>query len=209
MDEASNILILSSVVLFILLSPGLLLNVPGLTKGDAVFQGVSYDDGGAVPCGTDGTTFALTTWKTEAACKDAVSNWTSGYMSQESVLVHAVIFGVALYAANMLRFFARKDVGKPVPIFWLMGLFVVLSPGMFLTLPPLSKDDCGSGHKNIAALGGDFCEVDATSDVCKKCTSPWMSGQMSTASVFVHAIIFGVLAYMLKEYNYLGVYSRK
>lgn len=56
------------------------------------------------------------------------------------------------------------DANVIVPVL----LFVLLSPGVLLTLPPLSK-------------------------------GVLMSGQTSTVSVLVHAVVFGLVYYLLRQ----------
>jgi fructose 1,6-bisphosphatase len=84
---------------------------------------------------------------------------------------------------------------------------------MFLTLPNLSKVDCGSGdgHKwifdDVASPGTDsFCQTFADAAItkaatpkCFDCIQIWMSGQTSVASVLVHGLVFGVLVYFISQ----------
>jgi hypothetical protein len=55
-------------------------------------------------------------------------------------------------------------------------LFILLSPGVLLTLPP---------------IGGKW----------------WMTGKTSMAAVLVHAVVFGLVLYLLKSYYYMEAFA--
>ena len=65
-----------------------------------------------------------------------------------------------------MDFLGSKPANVIVPVL----LFVLLSPGLFLTLPPVEE--------------GKW----------------WMSRQMSVTSVLVHAVVFGIAYALLRKY---------
>ena len=185
--------------LFVILSPGLLLTLPQLSLDEMTKKGVSYDSGSgtAVACTN------ITTAPVEPECKKAHDLFASGYTSQVAVLVHALVFAAALY-------FLPQNVGlrtfDNTSILVMAGLFALLSPGLLLTLPALSKEECGMGKKNIAD-DGEFCEVidpitQAAAPNCKKCTGVFASGHTGVLPVVVHGLVFGTAAYFVAR-NYL------
>jgi len=186
--------------LFVILSPGLLLTIPPLSLDEITKKGVSYEDGSG---GAAEACTSVTGTGVEAECKKAHDLFASGYTSQVAVLLHALVFAAALY-------FLPQNIGlrtfDNTSILVMAGLFAVLSPGLLLTLPSLSKTDCGVGKKNIAD-DGEFCDAidtitEAAAPNCKKCTSVFASGHTGVVPVIVHGLVFGTVAYYVAR-NYL------
>ena len=179
--------------LFVILSPGLLLTLPALTKENVNTIGVSYGAAGAATaCPSSGD-------YTEAGkehCADAVKVFVSGYTSVLAIVIHTLVFAVLInYLPQIvgLKGFSFNAVAV------LSILFLLLSPGLLLTLPALGKVECGENHRNIAD-GVDYCNVDDTGDNCKKCASVWNSGFTSLPAVLVHAIVFGGVSWFALMY---------
>jgi hypothetical protein len=180
--------------LFVILSPGLLLTLPPLTKDNATTIGVSYGAAGAAASCTTGD------YATETQCSDATRFFVSGYTSVLAIVIHTLVFAVLVnYLPEMvgLKSFSFNAVAV------LSVLFLLLSPGLVLTLPALGKVECGINHKNIAD-GTDFCDaittIDSTTPNCKKCTSFWNSGFTSLPATLVHAIVFGGVSWFALSY---------
>lgn len=199
---------------FVLLSPGFLLTLPALTQTNINNLGVGYNNEDTNP---DGAILCSSTTTAQAECKKPTEVWVSGYTSVVAALVHALVFALVLYALPTII----RGRGFSLPqIAVLSGLFLALSPGVLLTLPPLSRTDCGKGEKNIAdvsgvAVGGvtpyKFCAgtesgfdstvvFDTTKPNCKKCVSPWMSNQTNPLPVIVHSLVFAAGAYAITQY---------
>ncbi len=100
------------------------------------------------------------------------------------------------------------------------ALFVILSPGVLLNLPPTTRGRC----KKLVPLptnAGGFCETDGTYtsgggtddfdglesqllDICearKKCERVGLSGYTNLFAVFVHALVFTGILYVLLPSN--------
>lgn len=180
--------------LFVILSPGLLLTLPALSKENVDTLGVSHGTGSATPCGTGD-------YSAYPQCSDATRFFTSGYTSVLAVVIHTIVFAILVnYLPEMvgLKNFSFNAVAV------LSVLFLLLSPGLILTLPALSKIECGFNHKNVAD-GADFCEAiptitAAANPNCHKCTSIWNSGFTSLPAVLVHAIVFGGVSWFALTY---------
>lgn len=180
--------------LFIILSPGLLLTLPTLSLDDLTKKGISYlDSGDATQC---------VAFDDGASCQKAHDFWASGYTTTAAVIVHALVFGVVLYMVPQyvgLRSFDTTTIAA------FSVLFAVLSPGLILTLPGLSKIDCGEGHKNVAD-GTSFCDaianITTAEPKCHTCTSWFASGHTNVVPVVVHSLVFGALAFFIAK-NYL------
>ena len=201
MYPSQHILLLIS--LFIVLSPGFLLNIPHISASDALDQGISYENSGPHLCSS------ATAWLdlTKPECKKAEGVFTSGYTSHTDVLLHSVLFSIVLaFLPEMLKM--RKLSMKWNICFTV--LFLLLSPGFLLTLPALNITDCGAGHKNIAAPDANnsstltFCDAMTgaftKNDACDKCNNIWMSGMTGPAAVLVHSIVFGTACYAFGTY---------
>lgn len=180
--------------LFVILSPGLILTIPGLSQTDITNKGVATD----FTSGASGD-YCDSANATDDACKRPTKVLTSGFTSVVAVLVHTVVFAAALYFLP-----AAVGIGalKPQAILALAALFAVLSPGLLLTLPHLSKDDCGALSIG-QGTDGSVTQCSAVSGApdaggnCEKCQAYWMSGFTSVPAVFVHAIVYGVVAYFV------------
>jgi hypothetical protein len=102
------------------------------------------------------------------------------------------------------------------------ALFVILSPGVLLNLPPITKGRCkklvpfptgatgqcnADGTYNDGAgdltnfSGADQTKMDPICEARKKCESVGISGYTSLASVFVHAVVFTGILYVLLPSN--------
>lgn len=195
--------------LFIILSPGLILTIPGLSQSNITDKGVSY---GLTP-----VTLCTASSTAESQCKKPTQVLTSGYTSVTAVLVHTLVFAVLLYilppALGLRQPSAQAVIGAAV-------LFLLLSPGLILTLPPLTAGNCGYNNQNIADDSGGgvlkYCYADAgtgadafppgqqftsaTTPNCQKCTSWWASGYTGFLPIVVHAAVFGLLAYIAALY---------
>lgn len=176
--------------LFVLLSPGLLLTLPALSKDNVASLGVAHDAG--VQCGTGDYTGYTN-------CENAIRIFTSGYTSLLAIVVHTLVFAVLInYLPEVvgLKAFSFNAVAV------LSVLFLLLSPGLILTLPALGKVECGENQKNIAD-GGAYCDaitIDDTTPHCKKCTRVWNSGFTSLPAVLVHAVVFGGASWFALSY---------
>lgn len=192
--------------LFVILSPGLLLTLPTLSQTTITDLGVSYTSGPNVET-CDGTVVG------EANCDKPKKILASGYTWPLAVLVHTLVFAAVL-------FFLVPALGIPsfttqaVVVFSV--LFGVLTPGLLLTLPPLSAVDCGETGKFISDVDPQdapnqlFCAgvngfpsgtaFDSTDyPNCHKCTSFWMSSQTNLLPVVVHAAVFGIVSYYIAK----------
>jgi hypothetical protein len=87
-----------------------------------------------------------------------------------------------------------------------LGLFVVLSPGIFLTLPTLGLTDLtakgissGAGGTNVPGAAATACaSVGITAPAqCKKAAGLWRSGQTTMTAAFVHTIVFACALFFL------------
>ena len=183
--------------LFVILSPGLLLTIPVLSQTDITDKGIAYDASGTVTFCTGSTT-------TEAECKKPTDVLGSGYTSPAAVLVHALVFAAAVYLVP--SYVGLRQLNQNAVLI-LAALFVALSPGLLLTLPALSKTNCGTGQKNVAddmGANNEFCNTittitESTAPKCNKCTSIWMSGFTDVLPVVVHAVVFGVVVYYVSQ----------
>jgi hypothetical protein len=184
------------IILFIILSPGLILTIPGLSDGGITNMGVAFGSGPAVAC-PDATP------PVEANCKKPTQILASGYTHILAIFIHAAVFAVILYFLPMWLGLGRLDINA---ILVLTALFVLLSPGLLLTLPPLSKNQCGEGNQNVAESTGteigNYCDAITTitssnTPNCAKCTSWWTSNQTGFVPILVHALVFGILAYYI------------
>lgn len=181
--------------LFVILSPGLLLTLPALGQTEITDKGISWQNTSTVDA-------CLAANSSEPECKKPTDVLVSGYTTTAAVLVHALVFAAAVYLVP--SFVGLRQLNQNA-VLVLTALFVALSPGLLLTLPPLSKTSCGAGHKNVA--DGDpleFCNdiatiTEAATPKCHKCTSIWMSGFTDVSAVLVHAVVFGVVVYYVSQ----------
>ena len=179
--------------LFIILSPGLLLTIPPLSLTE--LENKSIGSGTA-------SNFAICEDTTTAEnCKKAASLFASGYTSVPAVLVHGLVFALALYF--LPQYIGLRKFGSQ-GILVLSVLFVALSPGFLLTLPALSKTACGITGKHVGETTGpqatEYCDAittitKANNPKCHKCTSVWMSGFTDVVPVLVHAVVFAAATY--------------
>ena len=100
------------------------------------------------------------------------------------------------------------------------ALFIVLAPGLILSLPATSKANCNliaPLPDDIAAGGycengtyhpdggGDYDPTELVS-ICQaqqKCNSVVNSRTVTVGTVFLHAFVFLLLLYVVENYNYL------
>lgn len=83
----------------------------------------------------------------------------------------------------------------------LIGLFIVLSPGLLLSIPALSDTEVAS--RGIASgttnTGGTLCAANSTNAACTKATSIWNSMQTSVPAAAVHAIVFAAVVWVFQS----------
>lgn len=171
--------------LFILLSPGLFLTLPPLSARDAISLGVSYGPSGSANLCPNDSNFG-----DEAQCTHATTIWRSGFTSFVSVFIHAVVYAVLLHVAT--RYLGLPKIRSDETVY-LAALFIILSPGLLLTLPRLSPATCGFDSLNISD-DGEFCSDEFKDGAnCKMCTSWILSRSTQPLSVLVHAVLLGVI----------------
>jgi len=180
--------------LFVILSPGLILTLPSLGASELIQLGVAYNSGENHACASGAVING------DPICDKATRVLVSGYTSPLATVVHTLVFAAVLYllpnAIGLGRF-------SQTQILVFAGAFLALSPGLLLTLPALSLDECGSDGKNIVdTIDGNYCNAEHATGKCATCSSAWRSGETSTSAVLVHAVLFGVVCYAL-AYNYL------
>lgn len=175
-----------SVGLFVLLSPGFLLTLPALSLTDIINLGISHrNSGGSASLCADTTT--------HKECKDAAKVFRSGYTSVNAALVHTVVFAGLLFAFSHFMF---QVSAQTIGIYSL--LFLLLSPGIFVNIPTVSLETCGT-DKNVAD-GSVFCTAASTGTDCKQCNKFWMSKFTSDTGILVHAIVFGVIVHFTEKF---------
>jgi len=198
MSSITTSFLLTVVGLFVVLSPGLLLTLPPLSETDVQKKGISF--GGTKD--TAGT--VCTPGSSNPICLNAKSVWASMQTGIFPVLVHAVVFYLTLYMVQ--KQFPQNGYLSMKSLVILSVLFAVLSPGLLITLPALSKSDCGFNNQNVTATDGAttrfYCnatafDTGALGAECKKCTSTFASGFSSPLAIIVHSVVFGVLVYFL------------
>lgn len=186
--------------LFVILSPGLLLTLPALSLGDIQSKGIST--------GAAGSATLCASVATGANCIKAHDVWASGYTSHAAVLVHSLVFALVLY---MLPQYVGLRTFDNSSILTMTALFAVLSPGLLLTLPALTKVDCGIDGKKVAEADGanqnEYCDAiapitSAAAPKCNQCTSWFGSNHTAVVPVLVHSLVFGTAAYFVAK-NYL------
>jgi len=186
--------LITLVGLFVILSPGLLLTLPGLSQKEINSKGISSGAAGsATVCPATTSLTGLTN------CLEATAWWASMETSYMAVGIHAVVFYLAVYTAQMQ--FPQNGTYSATSMMLLAGLFAVLSPGVLLTLPALSLDDCGLNNHNVAD-GARYCDstywdTNALQANCKKCSGIVNSGFTSPVSIVVHSAVFGAVVYFL------------
>ena len=95
-------------------------------------------------------------------------------------------------------------------LFLVVGLFVVLSPGLLHTIPTWSLADVGGTQTTglgVSYGGNYYCSTTHTGDVCVKATSLFTSGFTSPTAVLVHAVVFAAVLYVLPTYVNMGSLS--
>lgn len=197
--------------LFVLLSPGLLLTLPSLTPSEVAAKGIAKPGGldAAVFCASAaGGDYASTTANN---CKKAAALLMSGQTSPLAAVVHAAVFGAAVVLLPTVVSGVKPFTSQQIIAF--AALFFVLSPGILVTLPALTKQQCGV-DKNVAdntagSLGPDggftttpkFCNSVTTLAAgnvnCTKCTSIFSSRFTNPLPIGVHAVVFTALLYVL------------
>jgi hypothetical protein len=90
----------------------------------------------------------------------------------------------------------------PTALATLVGLFIILSPGLIVTIPALTVTDLtnlGVGYDEDSPYTTPLACTSAKLDVegCKKATSWWLSGYTTALAVFVHAVIFALILSVL------------
>jgi hypothetical protein len=84
-----------------------------------------------------------------------------------------------------------------------LGLFVLLIPGIFLTLPALGLSDLATKGISYSVAGTHVPGAAAISCIstapaqCKKAASVWRSGQTTTTAALVHTVVFATALYFL------------
>jgi hypothetical protein len=118
------------------------------------------------------------------------------------------------YAAQAVQSIADPDAQR-----WALfaivipaALFVILSPGLLLNLPNNSKARCaklvpfpsdatGSCNGKAYTVGtSDGVTAPQMAKICEarnECSSYWMSGYTSAGPIFLHAVVFVLLAYLI------------
>jgi len=190
--------------LFIILSPGLILTLPGLGASEIYHMGIAYDgdeDGNADEYCAQSPSGPVETGPSGAQCVIAQRIVTSKYTSMVAILVHAVVFGLLVMLLPQTVGLGKLSNKQ---IFSYALAFVLLSPGFLLTLPALTADECGMGSdghgRHIADASGavlEYCDAPdhVAGPLCKKCESVWNSNQTSAVAVVVHSILFAVICY--------------
>ena len=201
--------------LFIILSPGILLTLPPLDQTTIEDLGVGYMNGspGTATFCTSGTT-------AEPECKKPTQTWVSGYTSNGAAVIHALV--LVLILAFIPGLLSAVGVYLPtMPLLYIVALgvaFILLSPGVLLTIPALSAADCGQDGKNIMDNGPGspvnprFCAgsydsfapgtVFTAADYphCNKCTSWFNSGETNFLPTVVHSVVFVAVAWLMARY---------
>ena len=181
--------------LFVVLSPGLFLTIPPLQNRDAIALGVSWDDSGSATLCAN-TNFSGGSKKD--SCAAATRLWRSEFTTFTAVVIHAIVYAILLQICA--RYLGLPKV-RTDEMVYLAALFVILTPGLFLTLPRLTKEICGkngaSDNGRHIADDGNFCEdigtINSTTPNCQKCTSVFFSQSTQPISVLVHAVLLGVI----------------
>lgn len=157
---------------FIVLSPGVILTLPRISPSQAVKKGLSYlNNDLATSCIDSGQ------WANE--CSKFKRVFFSGQTSQTSVYVHTIVYFLLTLCMHNLSMTNRL---------YFSILFLILSPGMFLSLPGMTKHDCAY---NGVAEGTFFCDAVATPlAACKNCQSWIMSDFTSWQQVIIHSLLF-------------------
>ena len=171
-----NLLIL--ILGFIILSPGVILTLPPINQNQAVKKGLSYLDTGLAASCID-----MGLWRQE--CSNFKRIFFSGQTSQTSVYLHTLVF--FLYISLFKISFNAK--------LYFSIIFLILCPGMFISLPGMTKEDCA---RNRVAEGTQFCDViSAPLAACKNCESILMSDFTSWQQVMVHSVVFGLSCFII------------
>jgi len=199
------------IALFVILSPGLILTIPGLSQSNIENKGVAYLDG------SNNVVFCDSTSTAESECKKPTNVIASTYTSGLAIFIHALVFAALVY---LLPQFLGLRPYNAITVIGLALLFALLSPGLILTLPPLSPDGCGEGNYNIADEDPDnpgnnlYCAgtngfnpnstvyTSALYPNCFKCQSWWVSGSTGFVPIIVHAVVFAVLTWLLAKYYF-------
>ena len=171
--DLTSLVILTS--LFLLLSPGIVLTLPPVSKTQCTNFGVA-------DCSTPGG------GAYSVDCNKCTSAWASGYTWRWAMLLHTIVFGfvgyLLLLAADPVLLTTRTQTFGILVYATL--LFFLLSPGNIFSFWPNSKNYC----KNVLAISD--CDVDGP--YCNKCTSFMVSQFTSVSSMFFNALVFvGVL----------------
>ena len=169
------------VLLFIVFSPGMVLTLPSLNPQEAVDRGISY--------GTDGSTHSCITsghWTTldlSDNCSRARSLFFSGQTSNRAIFIHSIIVYI------IMKFIFHSS--EPIKI---SVLFLLLSPGLILTLPALSASRCAS--KGVAENGHYCNKAIVETSACKMCQSITSSYSTDYWRVIIHSLIFALILYL-------------
>lgn len=160
--------------MFIALSPGLILTLPSLSPAEAVERGISFQNTGSVD-----SCISVGQWIPEQqTCNKAKSIMFSGQTKSLACLVHGAVFYIILKLIFRMRHKLKIAV-----------LFIMLCPGLLLTLPNLSKSDCASLG---TAENGEFCDeiVGPSASACSQCTKIIFSKSTNIKPIIVHALLF-------------------
>ena len=166
---------------FIVLSPGVILTIPNISPAQAVKKGLSYlNNDLATSCIDSGQ------WAVECAKYKRI--FFSGQTSQISVYAHTIVF--------FLFTLCLPDVSMTNRLYFTIA-FLILSPGMFLSIPGMTKQDCAA---NGVAEGTFFCDAVVTPlAACKNCQSWIMSDFTSWQQVVVHSLVFVFLCFTIEK----------
>ena len=155
-------------ILFCLLSPGLLL-LPPLSPYEAVQRGLSYGSS-PVSCIDQGL------WAPE--CSNGI--FMQFRTTSRAVTVHTILFYF------FLRIFEINNA------FNLSVWFLLLSPGLLLTFPPLTKANCADTAEN-----GQYCpEVTSPGSACLQCQSWFLSKSTSFSRILIHGLVYCTIVYL-------------
>lgn len=108
----------------------------------------------------------------------------------------------------------KQMIGLDLPtIALLIGLFIILSPGILLTLPPLDQTtiiELGVGYMNGSPGTAAYCSALTTAEPeCDKPTETWVSGYTSNGAAIIHAVVFVLLLLFVPALlSFLGVEMR-
>ena len=158
--------------LFVALSPGIILLLPSLSAREGVERGISYQNTNSVD-----SCVSVGEWiPDKTPCDKAKSIFFSNQTTSFACLIHGLLFYIALKLFFNLKY-----------KFEIAVLFILLCPGLLITLPNLSRSDCASVAEN-----NNFCKANdlPVYSACKTCTNIIFSKSTNIKPVIVHALLF-------------------